>query len=228
MRISTLAVPVALLLLQIPASALADPVSRNDLSSKSSILPREPTITEVAAAEIDARATPKAAPKGTLDAPVDGKDGKPHAGPWVETSAERDRKKAASASTEASTETKPKGSKSELPAANGEHQPHDYSGVMDDPHRTGPKEGTRGTEGGVSGKSKDAKSSGEKVPGAPKAPKEAPPVPQSSQKTTSGDEVLLDVTDGKGSDAAGKPPADHLGVLEVSADSNKPAGGSRD
>src|SRR6478736_2735855 len=30
--------------------------------------------------------------KGSLDAPVDGKDGRPHAGPWVETNAERDRK----------------------------------------------------------------------------------------------------------------------------------------
>ncbi len=33
-------------------------------------------------------------PVGTKDAPIDGKDGKPHAGPFVETEAERDRKKA--------------------------------------------------------------------------------------------------------------------------------------
>jgi hypothetical protein len=30
-------------------------------------------------------------------------------------------------------------------------------GVMDDPHRAGPKEGTRGTEGGVSEKGKEGK-----------------------------------------------------------------------
>lgn len=30
---------------------------------------------------------------GTKDAPVDGKDGRPHQGPFVETSAERDRKR---------------------------------------------------------------------------------------------------------------------------------------
>lgn len=109
---------------------------------------------------------------GTKDAPVDGKDGKPHAGPWVGT--EKDPNKPKS-KVEKATELE--SSKSDLTkklkTADGSTIPDSNDGVMDDPHRQVPKEGTRGTEGGVSAKDKVRKAKGEieesgKTPGSPK------------------------------------------------------------
>ena len=112
---------------------------------------------------------------GTKDAPIDGKDGRPHLGPFVETSAERDRKKAKESGDEV-----PK--QKALGKASNEGLPASNDGVMDDPNRKGPKEGTRGTEGGISEKTKDIKDdkkdSAEKKPDPPK---EAPPLPHSEQ-----------------------------------------------
>jgi len=120
---------------------------------------------------------------GTKDAPVDGKDGRPHLGPFVETSAERDRKKA----KENGGDDVPKKPVKEMPkGASKEKMPETNDGVMDDPHRTGPKEGTRGTEGGISEKSKDrkeAQADGSKSEKKPDPPKEAPPLPHSEQET---------------------------------------------
>ncbi|KAL8821087.1 MAG: hypothetical protein Q9223_000812 [Gallowayella weberi] len=129
---------------------------------------------------------------GTKDAPVDGKDGRPHQGPFVETSAERDRKKAKESGDDepVSTPKKPPkgehlkeasykdGRKIDLPETN--------DGVMDDPNRTGPKDGTRGTEGGISEKSRDSKVEGDtglaKSEKKPDPPKEAPPLPHGEQE----------------------------------------------
>ncbi|KAL9005611.1 MAG: hypothetical protein Q9188_001614 [Gyalolechia gomerana] len=129
---------------------------------------------------------------GTKDAPVDGKDGRPHQGPFIETSAERDRKKAKENGDDesASTVNKPPipekfkeasykdGWKIDLPETN--------DGVMDDPNRSGPKEGTRGTEGGISEKSRDGKTEGDsgqtKSEKKPDPPKEAPPLPHGEQE----------------------------------------------
>ncbi|KAL8660364.1 MAG: hypothetical protein Q9202_006635 [Teloschistes flavicans] len=128
----------------------------------------------------------------TKDAPVDGKDGRPHQGPFVETSAERDRKKAketgdeetVSSSKKAPSAKKAKeasykdGWKMDLPETN--------DGVMDDPNRAGPREGTRGTEGGISEKSRDGKVEGDtavtKSEKKPDPPKEAPPLPHGEQE----------------------------------------------
>jgi hypothetical protein len=118
---------------------------------------------------------------GTKDAPVDGRDGRPHAGPWVETEASRDRKKAKEAGEEEAP-LKPiaKPLKEKLESlSDGEKTPESNDGVMDDPHRVGPKEGTRGTEGGVSEKSREAKSKEEKKVDPPK---EVPPLPHSEQE----------------------------------------------
>jgi hypothetical protein len=118
---------------------------------------------------------------GTKDAPVDGKDGRPHAGPWVETEARRGRKKAQEAGEEEAP-LKPiaKPLKDKLESlSDGEKTPELNDGVMDDPNRVAPKEGTRGTEGGVSEKSREAKSNEEKKPDPPK---EAPPLPHSEQE----------------------------------------------
>lgn len=115
----------------------------------------------------------KANPVGTKDAPVDGKDGKPHAGPFVETEAERDRKKVIEAGGD---KPKPK------PISNqGQDLPESHDGVMDDRARPSPKEGTRGTEGGVSEKSSSTLDT--KIPDPPK---EHPPIPHSEQEKMGG------------------------------------------
>ena len=128
--------------------------------------------------------------KTTKDAPVDGKDGRPHAGPFVETNAERDRKKAKEIGDGAAATSKPAvkdiSSKSASYADEIE-MPETNDGVMDDPNRTGPKEGTRGTEGGISEKNKgriaqQGDTSGTKSEKKPDPPKEAPPLPHSEQK----------------------------------------------
>ena len=162
------------------------------------------------------------------DAPIDGKDGRPHTGPWVETSAQRDRKKAkeeGKVEKTASSDKKPINGK--VPAKDGEKIPETNDGVMDDPYRAGPKEGTRGTEGGISEKSKENE---EKLAGIgaeegkkPDPPKEAPPLPHSEEQTAGGNEKGTDVSTEDGdkskSDKAkgekGKEKSKELGGLEV-------------
>jgi len=116
----------------------------------------------------------QANPVGTKDAPIDGKDGKPHAGPFVETEAERGRKQAKSSADE-----EPAVNPSSAPTKEQADLRPSNDGVMDDPNRMGPKDGTRGTEGGVSEKSKEKKIGEEK---RPDPPKEAPPLPHSEQE----------------------------------------------
>ena len=130
-------------------------------------------------------AIPKPSPVGTKDAPVDGKDGIPHSGPFVETSAERDRKKAKEAGEEAPLAKAPKVITQE--AASGLDLPDRKDGVMNDPDRLGPKDGTRGTEGGVTEKSRDGTSG--KVAAAPE---KAPPLPHSEEQKIkgAGDSIL--------------------------------------
>ena len=117
---------------------------------------------------------------GTKDAPIDGKDGRPHLGPFVETNAERDRKKAKDSSADDTKVQKP------IPSAIADAEmPETNDGVMDDPNRSGPKEGTRGTEGGISDKNRDKKEGqldSAKSEKKPDPPKEVPPLPHSEQK----------------------------------------------
>ncbi|KAI4286125.1 MAG: hypothetical protein L6R35_004469 [Caloplaca aegaea] len=130
--------------------------------------------------------------KGTKDAPVDGKDGRPHQGPFIETSAERDRKKAKESGDDqpASTAKKPPNTEKLKEASYKDgwkiDMPETNDGVMDDPNRSGPKEGTRGTEGGISEKSRDGKTEGDsgltKSEKRPDPPKEAPPLPHGEQE----------------------------------------------
>lgn len=150
--------------------------------------------------------------KGAPDVPVDGKDGRPHAGPWVETNGDRDRK-----GVKGSDDIDPVPIKYDTKIPSSEHLsteegkmiPHSNGGVMDDPHRTGPKEGTRGTEGGVSEKGKESQLASEKVPGGPK---EAPPLPHSETKKLGSDSD--DTTTGSGSRSAEGPGG--LGMVGVS------------
>lgn len=100
-------------------------------------------------------------------APVDGNDGRPHNGPWVETDGKVD-------------ERLPplEGRPDDPTVVGGQKIPDSHDGVMDDPNREVPKEGTRGTEGGVSEKVKAIKAQegvmGEGVERTPETPKEAP------------------------------------------------------
>lgn len=154
----------------------------------------------------------------TKDAPVDGKDGRPHAGPFVETNAERDRKKAkGSGEEDVVAATKPF-SKDPTTGKEGGKIPETNDGVMDDPNRKGPKEGTRGTEGGISEKSKEklaqeGDAAGPKPEKKPDPPKEAPPLPHSEQEIVG---PTKDSTTKKGTtEEDEKPKEKELGGLEV-------------
>ena len=163
---------------------------------------------------------------GTKDAPVDGKDGRPHQGPFIETSAERDRKKAKeSGDDEPAVTTKKSPTTEKLKEASYQDGwkidlPETNDGVMDDPNRSGPKEGTRGTEGGISEKSRDGKSEGDsgltKTEKKPDPPKEAPPLPH-------GEQEKLGPKDGK--ESSKKTGDTKLEEEDISKDKPKELGG---
>jgi Ca2+/H+ antiporter, TMEM165/GDT1 family len=124
---------------------------------------------------------------GTKDAPVDGKDGKPHAGPFVDY--EKDRKKQTTATEDGELATKKPTTLKEAADekfTDGRPIPEVNDGVMNDPSRELPRQGTTGTEGGVSEKDKARKAqegqTGEKLEKKPDSPKEAPPLPHSEQE----------------------------------------------
>ncbi|KAL2261885.1 hypothetical protein VTK26DRAFT_3091 [Humicola hyalothermophila] len=155
-----------LLLLLLPSLAVATAISDKQLDR-------------------DALVTPDGAASGkrfsTKDAPVDGKDGKPHAGPFVEINTH----------DSDSRELPALKDRPEDPTmVNGRRIPESNDGVMDDKNREGPKKGTTGTEGGVSEKYKERKlkeeQTGEKVETKPPTPKEAPPLPHSEQEKITG------------------------------------------
>lgn len=206
MKIHHFPVPILLSLLPAIASAATDPTSADGPSIDPSIAPRDVNPNAVIP-DRDGLAASRITQKGALDVPVDGQDGRPHAGPWVETSAERGRKKTGSADTsDGKPATQSSGSTLGRLGPDGIPVPRSNDGVMDDPNRSGPKEGTRGTEGGISEKQKENRLSGEKVPGGPK---EAPPLPHSEQQKLPTD----DRTSGKESKAS--ESGSGLGVLEV-------------
>ena len=98
---------------------------------------------------------------GTKDAPVDGRDGKPHAGPFID-----------STSTSSSTQEKKKTSSTDKDNAESSGLAED--GVMNDPNRVPAKDGTKGTEGGVSEKTRN-KEAHETETGKKKAQTPSPP-----------------------------------------------------
>jgi hypothetical protein len=115
----------------------------------------------------------------TRDAPVDGKDGKPHLGPFV----------GADTPADAGSQDLPplKGRPRDPTVVDGKKIPESNDGVMFDKNRERPQEGTTGTEGGVSEKSKQRKAlegkTGAKVLAQPEAPKAQPPLPHSVPHT---------------------------------------------
>lgn len=122
--------------------------------------------------------------KPTRDAPVDGKDGKPHLGPFVDTDG---------IAVDANGQDLPplKGRPDDLTFVDGQRIPKTNDGVMFDKNRDRPEKGiSTGTEGGVSEKSKARKEkegkTGEKLLTQPEAPKEQPPLPHSEERKMRG------------------------------------------
>ncbi|KAK0111411.1 hypothetical protein ONS95_001772 [Cadophora gregata] len=201
--------PAPLLLLLLPSLATALAVGAQDnnqatLSKNSQ--PRDARIDPIPTPAVDLN-TKSRYEIGTKDAPVDGKDGKPHAGPFV---GDKDIKKPKVGSEEEKTL---KEDKTELVTPDGEKIPQVNDGVMDDPSREPPKLGTTGTEGGVSEKDKVRKAqegqTGEKLEKLPNSPKEAPPLPHSEQTKLDGEKIKTsidkDSEDGEGLAGLEKP-----------------------
>lgn len=116
--------------------------------------------------------------QGTKDAPVDGFDGKPHAGPYVDDTKIATKQGPGGIEELRPGSRKPTTAEKEELAAKIEKD----DSVMNDPDRQSPK-GVTGTEGGVSAKDKERLAhegkTGEKMEKVPEAPKEAPEVPTS-------------------------------------------------
>ncbi|PGH03631.1 hypothetical protein AJ80_08652 [Polytolypa hystricis UAMH7299] len=184
MKLTHLPSPLLLLLIPAISGILANPAPDSSISTTGTLEPPRVGEDTHPAVYTSTTGTPQTGPRGVPEAPVDGKDGKPHAGPFIETSAERDRKKAMEdTEKDAPLPTDPKDPPSEHVGLDGKPIPASNDGVMDDKNRMTPKEGTRGTEGGVSEKSKDGTLGAEKKPDPPK---EAPPLPHSEQEKLTG------------------------------------------
>ncbi|KAK5169657.1 GCR1-dependent translation factor 1 [Saxophila tyrrhenica] len=128
--------------------------------------------------------------RGKENAPVDGYDGKPHLGPFVDTTPE-DTAAAAAPGVKATTEQAPKNRPADLDKWTQagaqewrlEEIPEKNDGVMNDETRVGPKKGTDGTAGGISEKEKERRLKGTDMVGnKPQEPKEAPPLPHSEEE----------------------------------------------
>ncbi|KAH8908244.1 UPF0016-domain-containing protein [Coniochaeta sp. PMI_546] len=119
---------------------------------------------------------------GTKDAPVDGKDGRPHEGPFVEIENLRKGETGESKKDRPPLKDRP----NDPTMVDGQKIPESNDGVMFDKDRPKPKEGTTGTAGGVSEKDKTRKAqegkTGEKTENKPDPPKEAPPLPHSEEE----------------------------------------------
>jgi hypothetical protein len=132
---------------------------------------------------------PTAGPKGTKDAPFDGQDGMPHAGPYINDDPSPTKK--APAVVEELGPKKTIIGPSKPTSADDKILDGDKS-VMQDPDRK-LATGNKGTEGGVSAKDKERLAhedkTGAKLEKVPESPKEAPALPHSDQKQLQG-EVL--------------------------------------
>ncbi|RDW64254.1 putative transmembrane protein pft27 protein [Coleophoma crateriformis] len=198
--------PLLLLLLPAIATALSNVVPDSSLPR---LVRRVESIdtkstSETAGSLVDATAN-RPSHVGTKDAPVDGKDGKPHAGPFVDSGEKKTKTTADVGAKEATKELPPlKNAPKDPTIVDGVKIPQSNDGVMDDPGRAKPKVGTTGTEGGVSEKEKARKAqegqTGEKSEKKPDSPKEAPPLPQGAQGKT-GRVKDLDAVEGDEADS---------------------------
>ena len=120
--------------------------------------------------------------KGTKDAPVDGFDGKPHQGPYVDDKSVTSKKGPGGIEELRPDSLKP--AKHELTKEEWKKLGEEDDSVMNDPNRASPK-GNTGTEGGMSQKEKERiekEKSGTKPKKVPEPPKAAPPSPHGEQQ----------------------------------------------
>lgn len=193
MRLTSKQSSLVLLLLPALVAGLSTPASADNAAA----LSRGDKADKDAAIAIPGRPV-----TGTKDAPVDGKDGKPHLGPFVDT----DRP--------ASTDTKPakdsaplKGKPKDPTIVDGKKIPETNDNIMADKGRQKPEEGKTGTEGGVTEKDKVRKEqedkTGEKSITKVEAPKEQPPLPHSAEeKLNKGKPKPVDKTQDKEKDVS--------------------------
>ncbi|KAF7543680.1 hypothetical protein G7Z17_g10548 [Cylindrodendrum hubeiense] len=127
----------------------------------------------------------------TKDAPVDGKDGKPHLGPFVDTDGVK-----RTADTDEKTLPPLQGRPADLTVVDGKKIPETNDGVMFDKNRDHAQEGTTGLEGGVTEKAKAKKAeevrTGEKAVAQPPPPKEAPTMPHTEEEKIRASKELTD------------------------------------
>lgn len=147
---------------------------------------------------------------GTKDAPVDGLDGKPHAGPFVDTSPSEKKGAAVVEDAEKALPTSLEKLKKEGYASDDGWAliPEKNDGVMNDPNRAAPKEGTTGTEGGVSQRTRKDKSLDSQLADLEKtveSPKEAPPLPADTLDTSLVRQTPQDDDPSKVTTLTGKP-----------------------
>lgn len=165
----------SLLLLLLPALVNAVAVASYPQDAAGAITPPE---------DLDAVSPPSANKRHgvpTKDAPVDGKDGKPHLGPFVDSDG-------AKRSSDGTQKGFPPldGRPDDPTVVDGKRIPESNDGVMFDKNRDYAAHGKTGLEGGMTEKSKARKAeedrTGEKVVTRPPPPKEQPPLPHSEEK----------------------------------------------
>ncbi|KAI0118195.1 hypothetical protein GGR51DRAFT_206660 [Nemania sp. FL0031] len=220
-----------LLVLLLPSLALSSSTGRTKSSKTSeivdvdSVLGDSPSIDSTVSSSSKTRVD-----VGTKIAPVDGKDGMPHDGPFVSLS-DKGRRKGADVAIDAdedlATDSRDLPSLKNRPAdptiIDGRKIPESNDGVMDDPHRKPPRRGTTGTEGGVSQKDKARKAkegkTGEKAEMVPETPKEKPPMPHSEQeKMLSDKETKIEKDKTKSEKTKTEKGTDDIAGLEKPAD----------
>lgn len=168
MKVRTKHSPLILLLLPSLASALASNAVDWDRRSPARAAADDADDSVVA---INVNHARRGVP--TKDAPVDGKDGKPHLGPFVETDGSR--------TTGDQGRPPLEGRPDDYIMFEGKEIPQTNDGVMFDKNRDRPQEGTTGTQGGVSEKDKARKASSD-YQAQPESPKEQPPLPHSEEQ----------------------------------------------
>lgn len=203
-----------LLLLVLPALAAATAVPTETIDAGVAVARDETRApATLIGAQLAGQKPTSLAGVGTKDAPVDGKDGKPHAGPFVDRL-----KPDPTASRDFPLETKKAvklaGQPDDITYHEGQKIPETNDGVMDDLERPAPKVGTTGLEGGVSQKDQERKAHegqyGTKLEKTPESPKEAPPLPLSEQELVDAQKLKDAKTKAKQGDDASE-----LGGLEV-------------
>lgn len=167
-----IAIASPILLFCVPSVVLAIDSVPSPNHARIALKARNPAAAAAPASSASASTKPY---KGTEAAPVDGLDGMPHAGPFVEINPDRSKGDASSPVKSVPTSLK------NLKDSTTDVIPEKNDGVMNDENRPVPQEGTRGTAGGVSEKSKERKAKGNPQ-SKPQSPTEARPLPHSEQE----------------------------------------------